>query len=218
MKPIAAWRGEGVHLLLRNRQRTRLIDARFLGRIAKFLLRECFGCERSELGVHLVSAPAMAKLNEQFLAHAGPTDVITFDYGEEPQVRAAAPRSSSGRSSPGRHRQGRGSAPMFRGDVLICVDVAVAQARRYRTTWQKEVVRYLIHGLLHLQGYDDSASRPRRQMKQAEDRLVRRVSRRFVLSDLALPTPGAQPAKCPSRNGPPPRPANRGSVPQGGSA
>lgn len=199
MKPIAAWRGEGVRLRLRNRQRTRPIDVRFLRRLVRFLLRPGFGCERAELGIHLISAPAIARLNQRFLGHAGPTDVITFDYGEERPFAGKAASSASARSRLSQHNRQSQEGPPLQGDLLVCVDVAVAQARRYRTTWQKELVRYVIHGLLHLHGYDDSTLRDRRRMKRAEDRLLRRVERSFALTELSLATPRARSAKHPSK-------------------
>ena len=41
------------------------------------------------------------------------------------------------------------------GELFICVDEAVAQAKEFKTSWQSEVVRYVVHGVLHLLGHDD---------------------------------------------------------------
>jgi rRNA maturation RNase YbeY len=61
------------------------------------------------------------------------------------------------------------------------------QAREFRTTWQSEITRYLVHGVLHLLGHDDSRPAKRRNMKQAENRRLRELSRRFSLAHLAHP-------------------------------
>jgi probable rRNA maturation factor len=61
----------------------------------------------------------------------------------------------------------------------------VQQARRFRTTWQSELVRYVVHGVLHLLGYDDRDSRARRRMKAAEDALVRRLARQYIFRELS---------------------------------
>lgn len=74
---------------------------------------------------------------------------------------------------------------MLHGEIVACLDEAVCQARRFHTTWQSELVRYVVHGVLHLLGYDDQDNRARRRMKAAEDALVRRLARRFVLSALS---------------------------------
>jgi len=66
----------------------------------------------------------------------------------------------------------------------VCADEAGIQARRFRTSWQSELVRYLVHGVLHLKGYDDQRSVSRRKMKREEDRLVKELGKRFDLSKL----------------------------------
>jgi probable rRNA maturation factor len=70
------------------------------------------------------------------------------------------------------------------GEIFICVDEAVLQARRFRTSWPSEVVRYLVHGVLHLRGYDDLQPAARRRMKRQENRLLRALAARFSLSQL----------------------------------
>jgi probable rRNA maturation factor len=142
-------------LVLRNRQRTRGVNRQSLRRLILVLVRELLGVRDYELGIHLVGARAMTRLNEAYLGHGGSTDVITFDYGEPGQ--------------PGRRH----------GEIFVCLEEAVAQARRFRTTWQSELVRYVAHGLLHLSGYDDRRAPARRRMKREEDRLVRELRKRF---------------------------------------
>jgi len=79
----------------------------------------------------------------------------------------------------------RNHRPALHGEIFICLDDAVSQARRFRTTWQTELVRYLVHGVLHLLGYDDATSGDRRAMKRAENRWLRSLSRQFSFRQLA---------------------------------
>lgn len=153
-------------LTIRSRQRTREVDLRVLRRIVDGLFDELPRVEAAELGLILVAAPGMTRLNETFLRHAGSTDVITFDYSE------LETRNSE-------------LTPRLHGEIFLCVDEAILQARRFRTTWQSELVRYLIHGVLHLLGHDDHRSAARRKMKREEDRLLKSLSARFALSRLA---------------------------------
>jgi probable rRNA maturation factor len=150
-------------LALRNRQRLRRVDLRLLRRIARALLRKACADTPFDLAIHIVAAPEITRLNEEFLHHQGSTDVITFDYAE-PAARPASPRWSP--------------APLH-GEILVCMDEAICQARRFHTTWQSELVRYVVHGLLHLRGEDDRTARARRRMKAAEDALMRRLAREF---------------------------------------
>jgi rRNA maturation RNase YbeY len=71
------------------------------------------------------------------------------------------------------------------GEIFVCVDEALLQARKFGTSWQSETVRYVVHGVLHLLGHDDLRAAARRGMKREEDRLVREISRRFSLAQLA---------------------------------
>ena len=155
-------------LTLRHRHPTRRVDLRLLRRVAQALLHDTQPNASFDLGIYLVAAPEMTRLNETFLRHKGLTDVITFNYAE--------PRDQ----------------PCLNGEIFICLDEAASQARRFHTTWQSELVRYVVHGVLHLLGYDDRNSRARRRMKAAEDALVRRLARQFVFAALSKPGNGSR--------------------------
>ncbi len=158
-------------LVFRNRQRTRRVDGRLLRRLTLAVLRDELRIESWELAVHLVGAAEMARVNWAYLQHEGSTDVITFDHSEKP--------------TPG----------VLHGEIFICLDDAVKQAREFRTRWPEELARYVIHGLLHLCGHDDLSPGPRRVMKREENRLVRVVSLAFPLHRLSRGkvVPGSRP-------------------------
>jgi probable rRNA maturation factor len=143
-------------LYVRNRQRTCPIDTRFVRNLVATLLAKICPTE-FHIGVLVVGDLEMTRLNEGFLKHAGTTDVLAFDY------------------SPG-------EGEVLEGEVIVCMDEARRQAQRYGTTWHKEITRYIIHGLLHLHGYDDSNPAARLRMKDAENRLVKELARQFDLS------------------------------------
>jgi probable rRNA maturation factor len=145
-------------LCFRNRQRVCPIDVRLLRRIIRYALEHHFGAQSYELCLHLVEAKEIARVNERFLRHIGPTDVITFGDAE-----------------------GR---PGWHGEIFICAEMAVRQAKEFRTSWQEEIVRYAIHGLLHLQGHDDRSQTARKKMKREEDRLMSEVTKQFSLARL----------------------------------
>jgi len=167
------------NLQLRNRQRVRRLDLPLARRITTTLLRDLLGLNDFDLGLLLVGAAEMARLNETFLRHAGPTDVLSFDYLEKPGPRGGPPAGRPADSSASLH-----------GEIVLCVDEAVAQARRFRTGWQSELVRYIVHGILHLRGFDDRRPGQRRKMKRAEDRLLRQLSARFDLRRLGKTADG----------------------------
>jgi probable rRNA maturation factor len=153
-------------VFIKNRQRSIPINVRHLRWLTRSVLEDLLWVEDFDLAVYIVRAPLMAGLNKTHLGHAGSTDVITFDYTE-----ASASDSES--------------QPVLQGELFICIDEAVSQARQFRTTWQSELARYVIHGILHLRGYDDLQPDTRRKMKRQENRLLKKISKAFPLRKLA---------------------------------
>jgi probable rRNA maturation factor len=155
---------------LRNGCRGLKIDPAWLrrvvaGTVSDAAVRRGASHVEYEVGVLLVGAKAMARLNERHLGHAGATDVITFDYGPPPGAQD--------------------NVRWLRGEIVVCPEMAREAARQWRTHWREEVGRYVVHGLLHLCGYDDQEPEARRAMKREENRLVaglvrKRASRRPV--------------------------------------
>ncbi|HUZ07990.1 MAG TPA: rRNA maturation RNase YbeY [Candidatus Paceibacterota bacterium] len=154
-----------MNIAIANRQQTRKFNLRLLKKIAGALLAE-LKIENAELGINLVGARDVALINETFLKHEGSTDVITFDY-LNPESRIQNPE------------------PQLHGELFVCVDEAVLQARKFKTIWQSEIVRYIVHGVLHLLGHDDLKPDLRRKMKLEENRLLRGLSRKFSLAQIA---------------------------------
>ena len=151
-------------LVFSNRQRVRRSDTALLRRITLHVLREQLQIADFELALHPVAAPEMARVNQAFLNHEGSTDVITFNHSEEACIN-------------------------LHGEIFLCLDDAVKQATQFRTTWQSEVARYVIHGLLHLCGHDDLKPVARRVMKREENRLVREISTEYSLTQLECRKP-----------------------------
>lgn len=151
-----------------NRQKTKAVDLPLLRKITRCLLEELLEQSAFELAVHLVAAPEMAALNEKFLQHEGSTDVITFDYAE-PESRGGEAGEFSGG---------------LEGEIFVSVDDAIGYARQFRATWQSELVRYIVHGVLHLRGYDDLKPKLRRAMKRQENLLLTKLSQRFAIGQV----------------------------------
>jgi probable rRNA maturation factor len=134
------------------------------------------------LAIHLVGELEILRLNEAFLGHRGPTDVITFGYGSDSDF--GVPFLPAGFDDAGWTSD---SGPSQIGEIFICTKIAREQAKRYQTSWQNELVRYLVHGLLHLCGHDDQKATARRHMKRDENRLLRRLARQFDFSQISKP-------------------------------
>jgi rRNA maturation RNase YbeY len=179
-----------MNIVICNRQRTKKINLRLYRQIVAALFAE-LEISEAELGIQLVGAKEMARVNRQFLQHEGSTDVITFDHGPiGPEIRSskAESRKKSEARKPNQPMElPESPRPTLHGELYICVDDAVAQAGQFQTTWQAEIVRYAVHGILHLLGHDDLKPDLRRKMKREENRLVRRLANRFSLAQLSRP-------------------------------
>jgi probable rRNA maturation factor len=105
------------------------------------------------LSITFVGRAAMSHLNQRYLGHRGPTDVISFGLG--------------------RHG-GRG--PVV-GDIYICPEIARANAKRQGVSAQEELLRLVVHGTLHVLGYDHplGATRTTSPMWRKQERIVARV-------------------------------------------
>jgi probable rRNA maturation factor len=137
-------------------------------------LMRAVGLADCELSLTLTSDRAMRRLNRDFRGIDAATDVLSFSQIE--QAGSAPPEPRSVKNSPG--------LPV--GDVVISIDTAVRQAREYRVSPASRLRRLLIHGLLHLLGYDHERSATDARRMFARERTlaakiaVRRVTRRKV--------------------------------------
>lgn len=123
----------GLEIIVDNRSGAD-IDSQAAVLLAKKALR-LQGIDNGELGITYVNESEMSRINAEYMHRDGPTDVITLpiDAGEN----------------------GDGELmPLLLGDILICPDVASAQAEGEGTTFQQELCLLLLHGILHLAGYD----------------------------------------------------------------
>lgn len=99
------------------------------------------------LSVTFVSDKKMIQVNTSYLGHNYPTDIITFDYSEE--------------------------INKIDGDILISPVVAKENAEKYKNSFEEEIYRLIIHGILHLLGYSDTDSHEKRIMKKWENSLLK---------------------------------------------
>jgi probable rRNA maturation factor len=90
------------------------------------------------------------RVNREHLSHDYPTDVITFPY--------ASTENS------------------IHGEIVVSTEFAASQAPQYGHSVEHEVMLYIIHGLLHLVGYDDHETRDARRMKRRQEQLLQEWS------------------------------------------
>ena len=129
---------------LRNAQRTLPVPRALLLRVAQAALKYLRIHTPGCLSVTLISAHQMRLLNRCFTGHRGLTDVLSFRYDGEPIV----------------------------GEILIAPQAARSYAKRHGLSYHTELSRYVVHGLLHWLGYEDTTKAQQEAMRRREDRLL----------------------------------------------
>lgn len=108
------------------------------------------GIKAAQLSIVFVNDPRMKFLNKKYLNENHPTDVLSFDFS-------------------------RHSDPA--GEIIISTDTAIKNAKIYKTTPQREILLYVVHGILHLLGYDDHSDSDIRKMRRKEELLMSLISK-----------------------------------------
>jgi probable rRNA maturation factor len=127
------------------------------------------GVMTGELGVRFVGERRMHALNRDHLGHDEVTDVLAFplEHGDELPVGAAGPASVSGSDGDEADDAAARAVPRLLGDVVVCPRRAAAQARAAGTPLAFELAMLLVHGTLHVLGYDHEADAGAMALRQA---------------------------------------------------
>lgn len=104
------------------------------------------GCPDGELSLAFMTDAKLAKLHGDFLDDPTTTDVITFEG--QPEFGVA-------------------------GEVCVSADTAAAYAKEHKRDFSEELTLYVVHGWLHLAGYDDLVPAKKRKMRAAEARAMK---------------------------------------------
>ena len=156
-----------MQILLKNRQRTFPIATRRLKAAAVAIL-SALGCpDDTELSLSIIGDHSIRILNRDYLGRDKPTNVISFSLQE-------------GDCS--------GINPYALGDVIISADTAAREAYNAEIEFFERLVFLLIHGILHLCGYDHekSGESAARKMEQKERELFRMLKKQGLLNPTGI--------------------------------
>ncbi len=139
-------------VLIDNRQNRYKIPLKKIQKKAQAVL-SALDCPDGELSLLVVDDPQIATLNRQYLNRHGPTNVIAFPM-----------------------RQGEFSnlTPQLLGDVVISVETAASEAKNAGISMPERFAQLLVHGILHLFGYDHEKSKQQaRKMEEKSNELIK---------------------------------------------
>lgn len=118
-------------------------------------LRLLLKFELSSLLINFLPEKEIREINSKYLKHNYSTDIITFNYSEKKN--------------------------MFDAELYICPEVAHQNSKLLSVTFQEEIFRLVIHGILHLLDYNDKKRKDKIKMKKTEDILVKET--KYLRSD-----------------------------------
>ena len=124
-----------------NQQARLKIAVRKLQEIVRAIL-EAEEIPAAEISIAVVDDPTMHQLNRQYLQHDYPTDVLSFVLHSDEES--------------------------LEGEIIVSADTAATTCAEYGWSAFDELTLYVIHGTLHLVGYDDHSPRDRKQMRAKE--------------------------------------------------
>ena len=108
-----------------------------------------YGRKVGEIGYMFVNDEKILEVNREYLGHDYYTDIITFDYDEGDRIN---------------------------GDLIISLDTVETNARQFGKSYDEELHRVIIHGILHLCGINDKGPGEREVMEAAEDKALAMIS------------------------------------------
>ena len=111
--------------------------------------------EIHDVSIAIVDSREMARINRDYLQHAGPTDVISFDLTDH--ENEVAPKSKY---------------PGISAEIVVCGQVARQESQRRAGGVQRELLLYITHGLLHMLGYDDQTPEAHAAMHARQEELL----------------------------------------------
>lgn len=129
--------------------------------LSKSLIRKSLKILKSELSlkiahlqINILNCADIIALNQKYLNHNYNTDIITFDY----RVELANP---------------------IDGEIFISFEEAQKNAEKYKVSLNNELIRLIIHGVLHLSGFDDKSPIEKRKMKKMENYFLEKLKVEF---------------------------------------
>lgn len=113
-------------------------------------LKEEYQLDIISLSISFIKSSELLKINREYLGHDYETDVITFNYSKQKKKIDA--------------------------EILISFEEAKQNAKKYNVSFGKELMRLVIHGVLHLLRFDDKNAVSKKIMKKEENKLINRFN------------------------------------------
>jgi len=131
-----------------------ILNGLYVHKVVSQIKKE-LGLKIDFLQINFVKEESIIKLNKDHLNHDYSTDIITLDFS--------------------------GDFNSIDGEIFISLEDAAFNAKKFKVSLKDELFRLIIHGILHLTGYDDIDLKQKKVMKKQEDYLLRRIKKVSVI-------------------------------------
>ena len=144
-----------MEILIKNQQKIKKVNQKKIERIIKKVLQNLKVDEETEISVLFTDDKFIRTLNNKYRGINTPTDVLSFSL-QEGAIKSPEVESDK-----------------LLGDIIISVETAQRQADNLNHSMEKELTVLLIHGLLHLTGYDHEKGQDYRVMREKESEILK---------------------------------------------
>ena len=121
-------------------------------------------CKAGEISFIFCSDEALLEINQQYLKHNTYTDIITFDYSKE-KKNSHTPLLMG---------------EFISGDIFISIDRVGENAKKFSKSFENELHRVMIHGVLHLLGFTDKTKTTKAEMTKEEDICLKKLRKQEI--------------------------------------
>ncbi len=146
-----------IRIKIKSSQKKITLPKKSIERLVRYALR-LEDINKAELSILFVGKKRMRSLNARYRNIDKPTDVLAFGMREGKDAHLH---------------------PEILGDIVICPEVTYNYARAYGNTKKNELYLDVVHGILHLLGYDDSKSAARTKMQKTQERILNKVLKKL---------------------------------------
>ncbi len=130
----------------------KLINKKSVHTLISFLISD-FQLSISSLSINFITSSGLRQINKKYLNHDFNTDIITFNYSDKKSK--------------------------IDGEILISFEEAKINTKKYKVSYNRELLRLIIHGVLHLLDFDDNNRKNKIKMKRVENKLINKYN--FIL-------------------------------------
>jgi probable rRNA maturation factor len=145
-----------------NRNGSYVVNERLLIKIVHDILRCYSHRECAQLEIVLLSDKDIRSFNKKYKSEDRSTDVLSFDLTEDAKT------------------------PLI-GNIFISIDKALENSKIFKTKLEEEFTLYVIHGILHLTGYDDQTKFERLKMERKQSGILEKICTKINLSKVLMP-------------------------------